>query len=331
VSDVLLQQLFSFYGLAMLLALVVMAVAIGYAVSGLRQYSLERRIQRVAGGQMPVALESEVRLVREDDRVEGTILRLFPSVRGTQRLLRRAGGAVNIRVYVLLLMLAAFSSTLFLVGVGPFALVPEWGLPILMLFCAHLLANTIILPLFVKRRQARILKQMPEVIDFLVRAIVVGQSLDTALREAATAFRGPLAQDLALIPKLVDVGVPLPEAMRAVALEVDMAEFDFLIAACAAQLQSGGSLANVLRGLSETIRARHQLRQKVAAMTAEGRLSVGFLACLPVGLFVYLLVAQKGYMDPLFTSDIGQMIFYSIFILIAVGVLVAWRLVQLKV
>jgi Flp pilus assembly protein TadB len=36
-------------------------------------------------------------------------------------------------------------------------------------------------------------------------------------------------------------------------------------------------------------------------------------------------------MDPLFTSDVGLTILYSIFALIAAGVVVAWRLVQLKV
>jgi tight adherence protein B len=330
-SDLLLQQLFSFYGLAVVLALAVMAGAIAYTVSGLRQYGMERRIQRIAGGPAPAAVGPELRLVREDDRVEGAILRFFPSVRQTQLRLRRAGGAVSIRLYVLLLLLATFSASLLLTGVGPFALIPDWGMPVLMLFLAHVGANAVVLPFFTRRRQNRILKQMPEVIDFVVRAIIVGQSLEVALREASDAFQGPLAQDLALIPKLVDVGVPLPEAMRTVALEVDMAEFDFLVAACVAQLQSGGGLADVLRGLSETIRARHQLRQKVAAMTAEGRVSVGFLACLPIGLFLYLLVTQEGYMDPLFTSDVGQVIFYAIFGLIATGVAVAWRLVQLKV
>jgi len=66
-------------------------------------------------------------------------------------------------------------------------------------------------------------------------------------------------------------------------------------------------------------------------MTAEGRVSVVFLACLPLGLFAYLVFTQKGYMDPLFTNDIGYMIFYGIFALIFTGVAVAWRLVQLKV
>lgn len=330
-SDLFLQQIFSLYGLSIVLALAVFAGAVAYTVSGLRQYGMERRIQRIAGGPAQASAGPELRLVRDDDRVEGAILRFFPSVRQTQIRLRRAGGAVSIRVYVLLLMLFTFSSSLFLAGRGPFAAIPDEGLPVFMLFFAHIAANAVVLPFFTKRRQNRILKQMPEVIDFVIRAIIVGQSLEVALREAAAAFRGPLADDLALIPKLVDVGVPLPEAMRTVALEVDMAEFDFLVAACVAQLQSGGGLADVLRGLSETIRSRHQLRQKVAAMTAEGRVSVGFLACLPLGLFLYLLFTQEGYMDPLFTSDVGQIIFYAIFGLIITGVAVAWRLVQLKV
>lgn len=330
-SDFLLQQIFSFYGFAILLAMAVLVGAIAYTVSGLRQYVLEQRIQKVAGGSVSAQVGSDLRLVREGDRVENVILRFFPSVRQTQIRLRRAGGAVSIRVYVLLLMLFTFSSSLLLAGRGPFAAIPEEGLPIFMLFVGHIVANAVVLPFFIKRRQNRILKQMPEVIDFVIRAIIVGQSLEVALREASAAFRGPLAEDLALIPKLVDVGVPLAEALRSVALEVDMAEFDFFVAACVAQLQSGGGLVAVLRGLSETIRARHQLRQKVAAMTAEGRVSVAFLACLPIGLFLYLLFMQEGYMDPLFTSDIGQFIFYSIFGLIAIGVAVAWRLVQLKV
>lgn len=325
------EQIFSFYGLSVIVALAVLVGAIVYTLSGLQQYGMERRIQRVVGGPSPVTSEVELRLVRDEDKVENVILRFFPSVRQTQIRLRRAGGVITIRVYVLLLLLFTFSSSLFLAGRGPLEVIPEEGLPVFMLFFGHIVANNILLPFFIKRRQNRILKQMPEMIDFVIRAIIVGQSLEVALREAANAFRGPLADDIGMIPKLIDVGVPLPEALRSVALEIDMAEFDFFVAACVAQLQSGGGLADVLRGLSETIRARQYLRQKVSAMTAEGRVSVGFLACLPLGLFLYLFFTQEGYMDPLFTSDIGQLIFYAIFGLILVGVAVAWRLVQLRV
>ena len=330
-SGSFLQQIFSLYGLSIVLALMVLVGAIIYTVSGLRQYRMERRIQRIAVGSAQVSAGPELRLVRDEDRVENAILRLFPSIRQTKIRLRQAGGAVSIRVYVLLLMLFTFSATPFLAGRGPFAVIPDEGLPLFLLFFAHIAANAVVLPFFKKRRQNRILKQMPEVIDFVIRAIIVGQSIEVALREVASAFRGPLADDIALIPKLVDVGVPLPEALRTVAIEVDMAEFDFFVAACVAQLQSGVGLADVLRGLSETIRSRHQLRQKLAAMTAEGRISVGFLACLPLGLFLYLLFMQEGYMNPLFTSDIGQIILYTIFGLIITGVVVAWRLVQLRI
>ena len=71
------------------------------------------------------------------------------------------------------------------------------------------------------------------------------------------------------------------------------------------QRQVGGNLAETLRTTATTLRERESLQRQVSALSAEGRLSAYILIALPVGVFFFMLKANREYVSLLWTDPIG--------------------------
>ena len=71
------------------------------------------------------------------------------------------------------------------------------------------------------------------------------------------------------------------------------------------QREVGGNLAETLRTTATTFREREELKRLVKGLSAEGRLSSYILMALPVGLFLYMLVGNRSYIELLWSGPIG--------------------------
>ena len=74
-----------------------------------------------------------------------------------------------------------------------------------------------------------------------------------------------------------------------------------------------------LMTVAETMTERERLRRDVNALTAEGRVSAVVLGLLPIGIGVFILGANPGYMDPLFDETIGKILLVGAGVLMGVG------------
>ncbi len=165
----------------------------------------------------------------------------------------------------------------------------------------------------------------------MVRSLKVGQSVQASIQNAMQVVDNPLKKNFQSFGNLVSVGIPVPTALRAVGKEIDIAEFDFFVFAVTAHLESGGNLATILQSLADTIRDRTHLRLKIAALAAEGKMSAILLSILPIALFGYINLVQPGYAEPFYTREVGELMLFIAFGLIAVGYYVMQKIANLKV
>lgn len=314
------------YGIAILLAVVLFVGSIWYAMRSLNDFAMAKRVAKVTGNKAQLVLDQVEAARAKSDRLERTISRM-PTLDSTQMLLRRAGLNLNVRTYTIMVLFAGGLASLLLDV--PF-IVPAIE-PIVYVLGLHLAMNMAVLPALAARHKGKIVQQLPEAIDYIARALGVGQSLETSIKQAVPALDNPLRKELAVIPRLLDLGLTLPDALDAVASELDCPEFDFMVAACKVQLESGGNLVDVLNNLSDMIRSRHHLRMKVAALSAEGRVSTILLSSFPVLMFFYLNWARPAYMAPLYAEFWGQVLLYAIFILIAIGGAACWWIARIRI
>jgi tight adherence protein B len=147
------------------------------------------------------------------------------------------------------------------------------------------------MPLFVLNflfngRLKKLIRQLPEALDFLSRIMRAGHSLSTGLQMMADELPKPISEEFRKVYDGHSLGQPLEEALKDMSSRVDSTDFSFFVTAVLIQRQTGGDLSEVLGNISRLVRSRMRLAQSVAAKTAEGRFTGYILVCFPVVMFL---------------------------------------------
>lgn len=158
-----------------------------------------------------------------------------------------------------------------------------------------------------KRNQA-FLDMFPEAIDMIIRSVKSGHPLNTALRMIADNLDPPIGPEFRQVVNEIAYGRPLVEALRRLAKRIDESDIHFFVVVLSVQQETGGNLAEILGNLSNVIRGRKRLNQKIRAMTSEGRATGWVLGGLPVFQFGAIKVSNPTYLDPLFDTATGNML-----------------------
>lgn len=157
-----------------------------------------------------------------------------------------------------------------------------------------------------RRRYQRIeslRRQLPDAFDVMSRSIRAGQTVMRAFQVVADDFDPPLGDEFAWCYEQQKLGLPLDVALRDLARRTGVAELQMLVVALLVQRQSGGSPVQLLENLALVVRKRNKLREKVKALTAEGRMQAMVLLCIPPLVFVVISLVNPDYMAPLWKQS----------------------------
>jgi tight adherence protein B len=173
------------------------------------------------------------------------------------------------------------------------------------------------------RSRSQIEGQAPAAVRLLASGLRAGFSMPQALELVARECPEPSASEFARAAHEIEVGASLEEALSRLA---DRTSPDYALVSTIVSVQHevGGNLAQALDTVGETLRERFELRQQVTALTAQQRLSSLVLTVLPIALFLYTLVTNRAYLDPLFANVFGRLL-----LIVAGGLLVlGWMVMQ---
>ncbi len=165
------------------------------------------------------------------------------------------------------------------------------------------------------KRTQSLYRQFPDALATIVRAVRVGIPVTEALRAVAQDAAAPTASEFQRLYDQVGVGTPLEDGLRELAARNRLPEYRFFATALALQSQTGGGLTETLENLAEVIRKRLALQSRGYALAAEARTSAGVLTALPVFAGLALAVLNPDYIGALFEPGTGQTVF---------GVTAAW-------
>ena len=90
--------------------------------------------------------------------------------------------------------------------------------------------------------------------------------------------------------------------MQAMAERLGSIDFEFVVMSVNIQRQVGGSLADLLDQVGETVRQRQQFRRKVKALRAMGRMSAYTLVALPFVMALAIFAISPNYLAPLWST-----------------------------
>jgi tight adherence protein B len=185
------------------------------------------------------------------------------------------------------------------------------------------------LDLKARSRQNAFEEQLPQILNLIAGSLRAGwgllQSVDMVVQETLP----PASEEFARVQTEARLGLPVEDALQAMADRVGSEDFAWAVSAIAIQREVGGNLAEVLDVVAATIRDRAALRRHVSALTAEGRISAIILLALPFVEGIFLYVVNPTYMRPMFTEPLGWIIIGIGLLLLVVGSL--WLVRAMKV
>jgi Flp pilus assembly protein TadB len=152
--------------------------------------------------------------------------------------------------------------------------------------------------------------------DTIAGAVGLEQAIPSSTRIAAPAIKEPLI-------KLVDrlhTRMPMPDALRLFASDLDDASADLIIAALVINSRlRGPGLRDLLGALSRSVREELDMRRKVSAERRSTRRSVQIVILVSVGMAIGLAFIDRSFLAP-YSSPFGQLVLGLIACLYGLGI-----------
>ncbi|MDO8608754.1 MAG: type II secretion system F family protein [Phaeospirillum sp.] len=159
-----------------------------------------------------------------------------------------------------------------------------------------------------KRRIGLFTSQFSDAIDVVVRGIRSGLPLGECINIIGREMNDPIGAEFRLITEGQKLGLNLQEVLARAVERMPTAELRYFSIVIAIQQQTGGNLADTLAKLSEVLRARKRMRDKVQAFASEARASAYIIGSLPFVVIGALAALAPGYIGVLFTTDLGNIL-----------------------
>lgn len=220
-------------------------------------------------------------------------LKRFKSENWLQLQLYRSGVSFSLTY----LFLCAFAFLLVMTHLTSFIFL--WGLTTRILFSIALMVfgGYFILSTLIDRRQKLIVKHMPGAIEMIIRSLKAGYPIEKTFVLVAKEQHPAVALEFRKISQQMDMGLSYETALRHAGERVHTADFYFLVNALIIQRQLGGGLSETLENILFLLHRRHEIRQKMIALSAEAKMTGLILGSVPVAIWIIIMIIKPEYMD----------------------------------
>ncbi|MDA9542543.1 pilus assembly protein TadB [Bradyrhizobium sp. CCBAU 21362] len=173
----------------------------------------------------------------------------------------------------------------------------------------------------------KLFRQLPDAIQLVTSTVRSGLPVHEAFRTIAREMPQPTAGQFAMVCSELNMGRPPEEAVEGVYRRTDVAEYGIFAVTLAVQLKSGGSLAETLQTLGQTVSQRVALAARAKALAGEVIFSSRALSCAPliIGGILYSISPQS--VDLLFHDPTGNtLLAYAVASVLAGHFVIRWMI-----
>lgn len=186
-----------------------------------------------------------------------------------------------------------------------------------------------LLKIMAKRRQNEFTKNFAEAIDVITRGIRSGLPVGECLSIIAREFEGPVGEEFTMIVEGQRLGMTIEDILERALRRIPTSEFKFFAIVLQIQKQTGGNLADTLDNLSEVLRGRKRMQDKIQALSSEAKSSAAIIASLPFAVLGMLSIVNPDYVYILFTD--GVHLIYIGLTQMGLGVLVMRQMINFEI
>lgn len=289
-----------------------------------------RRVTQRLSALSPAAEEaaqnhlSKQRVMSHSPALQKLLLKM-PFSNAMDRLLQQSGSSSTVLQLLSLCMMCGV--TAFLLGLllrWPWAMTAALGAGVAVIPVLKLIRSR-------NKRLRQMEVQLPEAMDLISRALRAGHAFPSALAMVAVEAQEPIAGEFRIVSDEIAFGIALDTALNSLAVRLASPDMRYFVMAVIIQRDTGGNLAELLDKLSSLVRERFKLFAKVRALAAEGKLSAWILTGLPFFVAGALQLTNPNYLALLLNDPAGIRLVVGAIVLMAIGVLVMWRIIHIRV
>ena len=253
------------------------------------------------------------------------LIRQVPGALGTLNLLRQSGQTWTVSsvmgISVAATLVVAWITSLFLPSV-------------ILAMIAGVVAGSIPYICLIVMRELRFRKcdeLLPEAIDLMARGLRAGHALTAVIEMVGSEIADPIKTEFTRLHEEHSLGLTLRDATMNLVSRLPRDDVRFLATAILLQKETGGNLAVILDKTAAVARERARLRGQLRIYTAQGRVTGWVLCFMPFIMFGLLSALNWNFEKLLFTEPAGRTLVYIGLGLMAVGVLVIRKIIDVKV
>lgn len=204
--------------------------------------------------------------------------------------------------------------------------------PLIFLF---FLPVFVVLPrIYITQKQKKyIMQYYNSLVDFLesiISNLKSGLSIIKSFQVYSQRDKGPLGNEISVVLKNVEIGKTLQESLLELSERIPLRENQIMISAVTNGMETGGNITEILENILETIRKRDELNREIKALTSQGILSGLIVGLLPLLLVVVLLFIDPYFIEPLFTTTIGNVLLIVAVSMEIIGAFFIKKIVDIK-
>lgn len=201
-----------------------------------------------------------------------------------------------------------------------------WAFPFLL--GAYAIAVWLWLHARTAKQQQRLVRQLPDFLDGMVRLVSIGNSLPMAFQTASATVQAPLRAVTDRTMQLVRTGLDLDRALQLASRPYRLDALELLHVVLGTGMRLGGRTDLILQRIGDFMRDLDHAQQELRAITSETRLSAWVLGLLPVAVAIMMTLLNPEFFGPMFSQPLGHRILSLALLLEAFGAFLLYRLAK---
>ena len=198
-----------------------------------------------------------------------------------------------------------------------------WATPLALVFA--LLAYQVPawhIEMKIKKRNDEFEAGMLDFTILVANTLRAGIALPSAIEMAMQTTKGPITEEFSMVLREHQLGVDLVESIERLNKRVKSENLQLFSATICVTMRTGGSMADVLDHVIETIRQRSAFYEKLKTMVSQSQFEALLISLSPLAAFLILFLIDKSLMLPMLTTGLGWLAIGVIVLLEAGGFII---------
>ncbi|MBA2403229.1 MAG: type II secretion system F family protein [Bdellovibrionales bacterium] len=184
---------------------------------------------------------------------------------------------------------------------------------------------------FEEKRKKKYALQMVDALNLLANGIRAGLTMPQAIGMVVDELPAPVSQEFNLVLQQAKIGVPLDEALENLKKRVYTEDNEMFVTSVNILRETGGNLAEVFDTITVVIRERVRLQLKIDTYIASGKIQAYIIGCMPFMMILMFGSGDPDYFPLLFGTVLGIVALLVICGMVALGMFIILKIIDIKV